>query len=350
MTHRLHTEFLIDYDPVITKKIIKDLKKLNSSFFLIDVGCSGGISNQWKVIEKVLSGYGIDPLVNGIKELEKNNKNKDFKYIDGYVTDNDKSFHNNNNQYNAFEKYSALKAIELTNYSINQNYNNNENIKFSNKKFSIDELVKKNKIKNIDFIKTDTDGYDYDVLNGLSKTIKSHEILGFMVECPIESWYSKKNNLHNIITFMNNYGYRIYDMTLNRYSNRIFPAHFSYDLYGQTEYGQIAWSDVLFIRDLASWDIKKSPVDKLLKQIIIFEIYSLYDHVFLILEELNRRKYITSNIKEKYFNELCKKVYGLKYSDHIKNFENNPKSFYPSNLSKKKSIANKFNLLNFRKK
>jgi len=316
---------------------------------LIDVGCSGGISNQWKVIEKVLSGYGIDSLVNGIKELEKNNKNKNFKYIDGYVTDNEHSFHNNDKPYNAFEKYSHLRAIELTNYSINQNYNNNENIKFSKNKFSIDELVKKNKIGDIDFIKTDTDGYDYEVLNGLSKTIKSHEILGFMVECPIESWYSKKNNLQNIITFMNKYGYRIYDMTLNRYSQKIFPTHFSYDLYGQTEYGQIAWTDVLFIKDLASWDIKKQSVDKLLKLIIIYEIYSLFDLVFLILEELHRRKYITLTIKEKYFDELCKKVYGLNYSNHIQNFESDPKSFFPSNLTKKKSTKEKSTFFSFKK-
>ena len=171
-----------------------------------------------------------------------------------------------------------------------------------------------------------------------------------MVECPIESWYSKENNLQNIITIMNKYGYRIYDMTLNRYSQKIFPTHFSYDLYGQTEYGQIAWADVLFIKDLACWDIKKSSTEKLLKLIIIYEIYSLFDCVFLILEELHRRKYITLTVKDKYFDELCKKVYGLNYSTHIQNFESDPKSFFPSNLTKKKFTNNKLNLLNFRKK
>lgn len=75
---------------------------------------------------------------------------------------------------------------------------------------TLDELVKKRKLKNIDFIKIDTQGSELDILKGGEKTIKSVELI--LLETQNLEYNSGAPFMEDVIIDMKSYGFRLYDI------------------------------------------------------------------------------------------------------------------------------------------
>ena len=54
------------------------------SMSVIDVGCSGGIDNLWRVFEPNLSVYAFDPNLEECDRLQSAEKNPDVRYVPGF--------------------------------------------------------------------------------------------------------------------------------------------------------------------------------------------------------------------------------------------------------------------------
>ena len=54
-------------------------------FTVVDVGCSGGISQSWRSFEPSLKAVGVDPVIAECSRLEALEKNPKVKYLPAYV-------------------------------------------------------------------------------------------------------------------------------------------------------------------------------------------------------------------------------------------------------------------------
>lgn len=156
-----------NYDEIILK-IVKSLGKKKSS--IIDVGANCGdtiIPMFFK--NKNKKYYGIEPDDLFHKYLKKNiihNKlYKKIKIFKNFITSKKK---------NGF-----LSGSNGTKKFVHSKINKIEN------QITLDKFIDINFVKNLELIKIDTDGYDFDVLKSASKIIKKFKPIIFF-ECQIE--------------------------------------------------------------------------------------------------------------------------------------------------------------------
>lgn len=77
------------------------------------------------------------------------------------------------------------------------------------KTISLDNFIKLNEIKKINFIKIDTEGNELKILNGLSLSLKQKIVDFIQIEygdCSIENGF----NLNDILNFLNDYDYSLF--------------------------------------------------------------------------------------------------------------------------------------------
>lgn len=183
--------FIVNFfDYFHKKKIIKKINQINPSKkidFFFDVGAHKGESiilfNKYLLLKNV---YSFEPskknfqiLSNKIKNIKKNNKEIFFKLENSAVGNENKNVTYN---YLSESSSSTLKSLnEKSKY-----FRRKE--KFFGKIKTEVQIVKQihffdyiniNNIKKIDFLKIDTEGYEYEVIKGLDKFIYNVKMILF---------------------------------------------------------------------------------------------------------------------------------------------------------------------------
>lgn len=136
----------------------------------------------------------------------------------------------------------------------------------------------------LDFLKIDVDGWDFDILRSLSEVIDSHGVLGVTLEVNyIGSDHPDANTFHNIDRFMRSHGFDLFDLSVRRYATDDLPSPFLFDYpyAAQTARGRPIQGDALYIRDFGHPSNGPDPAawsdDKLLKQAAICALFGLLD-------------------------------------------------------------------------
>jgi FkbM family methyltransferase len=143
-------------------------------------------------------------------------------------------------------KYGNLKNIKLFNIALGETkknkifyeYKNNELSSFNkiNKKFdekkkklfvemdTIDSIFKKNKLKKIDLLKIDTQGYEESILRGAKNLIAIQKIDLIELEIILGDYYDKSSSFKKIEDTLLSGGYRLLalDRRLNIFENKKF--------------------------------------------------------------------------------------------------------------------------------
>lgn len=313
-------------------------------FFLIDVGASGGIEDFWFVFGDRLKAIGFDPLVAEVKRLNKENTNKNVRYIDAFITNmKNKGLLKNKRSIiasNLFSRSSAVIATKLKKYNyVQEQFNAGKRVIYSKNKITIDEYVREHPNEFIDFIKIDTDGYDFDVLKGADKTL-DNQVLGLSVEAQFHgSSDSDANTFSNIDQFLRKKGFYLFDLDVFKYSRGVLPSPFYYDLFGQTKTGQVYWGEAVYFRDLAdpqyeeTFDFKIEK-EKILKLAFLYELFGLPDCAAeLIIKRFKQyglEPYIGTSL-----DILTPSLRGkeVTYQEYMEAFNKDPESFFPSQVS-----------------
>jgi FkbM family methyltransferase len=129
---------------------------------------------------------------------------------------------------------------------------------------TLDALVNNRTISEVDFIKLDTQGTEYEILSGGKEAIKSALLIETEVEfLPI---YKNQKLFHDVSRLLHEHGFYLV------YLNRVFAARHQY---GGPSRGQMVFGDALFAlrEDVA----KKLPIAKKLKYIVLLMQYGLMD-------------------------------------------------------------------------
>ena len=267
----------------------------NHPFTLIDVGCSGGINDCWRNFGDNLYAYGIDPVLSEIQRLKEDETNPNVKYISGYIglSPDHPVIVNRKDKgpwgYNPSDRLSSFWALELLSKTKDDDTKKMEHNRWSETtlansslRFGLNEFVSEYNLDTVDFIKIDVDGDDYYVLLSCEDIIKSHQILGMLVEvCYYGTDCETDNTFHNTDRLMRKYGFELCDISVRRYSKKTLPSLFEFNMPAQTDFGMPYQGDALYIRDIVrekdEGTYKELPIDKLCKLIMIYNIYGLPD-------------------------------------------------------------------------
>lgn len=190
---------------------------------------------------------------------------------------------------------------------------------------TLDELALKYEIADVDFLKIDTDGSEYQVLMSAKDTIFQSPVLGILIEVNFIGSTDSQNSFHTIDKLLRSWGFELYDLTTRNYSSKVLPSSFVDHCIAQSIYGKIMQGDALYLRDPASKYQNNAPicptlsVDKLLKLACLYEIFSLPDCAAEILIEY-RNQFETFINVDYYLDLLTQEVTNRKisYSEYIK--------------------------------
>ncbi len=250
---------------LIPKLLAQENPKLDL-FSLIDVGCSGGIDPLFtNAFGDRLKAVAFDPIVSEIERLKAQNKNPNYTFEAAYVSapnykelfpDEEKS---NVPETGFFQRTSSALALDndFSNYAASY-YNLKGEIKYTETRISLDNYCEQHAINDVDFLKIDTDGSDYEVLLGAEKLL-SKTVMGAAVEVNFHGLQHPHANIfYNIDRFMGERGFTLWDIDMARYSRGSLPMPFLHQLPAETTGGAIVWGDAYYFRDICKPDYEKT--------------------------------------------------------------------------------------------
>ena len=194
----------------IDRRISKIINKIDDPCIFFDVGSGKGYFTE-KLLK--LRGNSVYHLFEPVKNLCDLSKEK-FK-------NNNNVFINNYSLSNYNDKKDIYKSFGNKNFGVNtylEDIKLSEVIKEKTISITLDQYCKYNKIKNIDFIKIDTDGYEANVLDGFLRTLSNIDNKPFiLIKLKWGSNHPKWDYCKNIFNEVIELGY--YNKTFDRVKN-----------------------------------------------------------------------------------------------------------------------------------
>ena len=278
--------------PVLCRRLADSGAFTGQPFHLFDVGVSGGIDGHWRRFASDLRVWGFDPLVAEVERLNGQAKPGEFyeaafvgspEYREKYTHDDWWTVESRTNQ--SFGRTSAAWAQQFLQMDWTKEvYNHDAEVVFADRVVSLDSYCREQAIDHVDFLKIDTDGSDFEVLDGSRGLLRSGGLLGLQVEAQFHgAVHSEANLFANIDCLLRQNGFSLFDLDLWRYSRASLPRPFFYDIAGQTTQGQIAWGEALYLRDLGDpiyeqkWPDFEVSIAAILKTIALFDMFNLQD-------------------------------------------------------------------------
>lgn len=349
-----------NYNALLLKSIVDNKFFLNDPFALIDVGCSGGIHSVWKEFKEQIMIHAFDPLIDEIEYLKKHEQNPNYFYYDSFVgLLDDHSFKKNKRafeQHELSEYFNSSTPWKRSSAPLIAALQSKPNLvtftadRSVTKNFiSLDEFITKNSLKDVDFIKIDTDGADLEVLMSCEKSLSGEKnILGFMVEV---NWSGSAtpfcNTYHNIDRLLKQYGYNPFAISITQYTKSALPGPFALSIPAQTRTGQPVQGDVIFMFDAGAADFEKATKRSLtdiqiLKIACLFDLFNLPDCAAELLLKYKERLDKTVNVNA--LLDLLAKEFdpnSESYEKYIQNIHNDPSILFPDSSNNSSKQCNK---------
>lgn len=335
----------VDYAPPMLQEIVRSGVLTDDPFVLVDVGCGLGIDSVWRLFEPYLRAEALDPQLEEIERLRREETNREIRYHAALVglSDDDPFVVSNRAEegreraYNPWNRLSTAAAISAA-ASVGPGdleENNDWPLReLATRKVRLGEFLRAEGIRTVDFVKTDTDGADFEVLRSFEDAIEPLRVLGFMVETPyVGSDSETVHTFHNVDRFMKRHGLSLFTLNVNRYSRSALPAPFTHPMLAQTTWGQAIWGDVVYLRDGGRPDLERFGAlssTKLLKLACLCELFRSPDVAAEILVE--RRDALQPLVDvDRLLDLLTPPLRGKRvgYLEYIAEFEADPTSFYP---------------------
>jgi FkbM family methyltransferase len=305
-------------------------------FHLVDVGASGGIDSYWEVFGDSLRATGFDAL---LKEVARLNATRGARQRYYACLVGDKSYQAPAGVPNTqpFQRTTAARAAEIQKCNYAATYFDQTGSGLSTSELiELDEFFLHEHPADIDFIKIDTDGSDYQVLRGARRLLSETSVLGVGIESQFHGpVHGESNTFRNIDRLLTGNGFSLFDLEVYRYSRSSLPRPFVYRIPAQTHGGQVLWGEALYLRDAGKrgyeneWHIRLAP-EKILKLLCLFEIFGLEDCAAELLLQYRQTLDAMLPVNE-CLDLLAAAVSGSKtsYAQHTGRFERDPASFYP---------------------
>lgn len=285
----------------------------NNYLKILDIGCFGeSIPIQYSS-QKNINFYGVDISTNNINFLAKkysnnlnyffyNNKVMAPKNLDAFHQIYKHSFKNKYKNI-AFERTTSQKYSKFKK-KINQIDQKQTNSSTKLCEATIDEILLKNNIKNINFLKIDIDSNDTDVLYGCENLLKNDNLFGIKVEVNYTNPVSPKN-IYEPYLYLSDHNFVLHKIITSSYASDKIPEKFFYNFSAQNFNGTDVYGDLIFFKTLDNNFIQTLNEDQLINYCRILEIHNLNGIAAEILL-INKNKFNSKDLT-RYLNKLCEK-------------------------------------------
>lgn len=314
-------------------------------FVLVDVGCGLGIDAIWRRFGSHLHAHAFDAQIQEIERLRREEENPNVHYyatLVGLSDDHPVAMRRadivvEETYFEPFGRTSAMAAQAYARASGDATFyetNDWHQLELSTDKIGLADLLRAQNVADVDFVKTDTDGGDLEVLLSFESMIESSGVLGFMVETPFTgSADDAAHTFHNVDRLLKRHGFLLFAISVNRYSRAALPAPFQHSILAQTVTGQPMWGDLIYLREGVHPDYVRfgelSPT-KLLKLACLYELFLVPDCAAEIL--LAQRDRLSTLVDVDQMLDLLTPPFQGKtvtYREYLAAFAEDPTQFYP---------------------
>ena len=239
---------------------------VDEGFTLIDVGCSGGIDPLWRAFGTRLTAFGFDPNIDECKRLNTIETLPSIKYIPAFVglPSDDPIVHRRGvrpyTQRSTVIRLSSARTVEIRQMRnafrsaeelIAENQWSKVSLADPRAPIFLPQFFHANSLDDIDMIKIDVDGPDFDILQSLSSSLARCNVLALGLEVNfVGSADDTDHTFCNTDRFMRAHGFDLFYLTVRPYSLAALPSRYQLPVPGQTEYGRPVQGDAIYARDL----------------------------------------------------------------------------------------------------
>jgi hypothetical protein len=335
----------------MTRSLVEKKIFASQPFTLLDVGCSGGISPFWRVFDPSLVALGIDPVLTECERLNAKETNSKVRYRPAFVGLPDQhpfvQKRGSNEPWggNPWNRLSAPFASDIIKSKIKKedklavlNDWQGSELADTKSKIGVDDLVREEKLSDLDFIKVDVDGYDLDVILSAEHCTQDAPVLGYTLEVNFYgSTAETDHTFHNTDKLMRQWGFDLFNLSMRRYSAAALPAPFEWDGPAQTLFGRPYQGDAVYLRDPIAAGTRGGPrcpaltSQKLLKLACLFECFGLPDHAAELIQA-NAQTLVGVCDPRELLNILAHEVDPSvnNYSAYMEKFTADPTAYYRS--------------------
>jgi hypothetical protein len=327
----------------------------DAQFTLIDIGCSGGIDEIWRVFGSRLRAFGFDPNLQEVERLNAAAKSQPgLEYIAAFVgpPQDDPAMARMRARdfwaHNPWGRLSVARTLEIRAAEIaksgsveKQRLNQWMKVPLADadQPLVLADFLRDRAVHDVDFVKIDVDGADLVILRSLEQVLKDTQVLGLGIEVNFfGSDDADLNTFHNVDRFMKGAGFELFDLSMRRYSARALPAPYTYVNPAQGAWGRILQGDALYVRDVAAPEhagfARTLAPHKLAKLSAIFAVFGLPDCAAEVLVQFRSELASILDIDRALdaLVEHCvsKGITAPSYDTYIKEFERDGARFYPA--------------------
>lgn len=330
----------------------------HENFTLIDIGCAGGIASVWRAFSPRLEVLAIDASVSECQRLAAQETLPNIEYIAAFAgIGEDHPFAVRRGgrpdaSRNPWQRLSTSSTVTRREAQLKV-ASDEEKIHQSSwwltktadptQPVVVPDLLRSRNMMNVDFLKVDTDGNDFAILNSFDASLGPFGVLGALLEVNFcGSASDTDRTFHNVDRFMKAHGFEIFDLSVRRYSAAALPARYELDFPAQTVRGRILQGDALYVRDWAApeWAdaARSASPEKILKLAAIFAVHGLPDCAAEIVIAHKDRLNDLLDVGEALNVLAAQSQEGtpvpLSYAKYLKAFEADAPSFYPPRMRK----------------
>lgn len=324
-------------------------------FTFVDVGCAGGPDPAWRVFGDRLQVVGFDASLEECERLSEIETHPDVKYVGAFVgLPDDHPFARAHaaegkpgGRRSPFPRFSAAATTRrrqerLEAASLSEKLEHNA--------WSMTRLADRDKIvfvpdvldqlgwKDVDFLKIDIDGPDFQVLHSFDGRFDALGVLAARLEVNLTGGTLPTEHVfHNTDRFMRDRGFELFALDVRTYSMSALPSPFAITAPAQTRTGRPFQAEAYYARDPVGPDwsdiAQRLTVDKLVKLAAIFSLWNQPDSAAELLLHF-RGKLEKALDVDAALDLLARQAQPdveqpLSYADYIKEYEADSPAFYP---------------------
>lgn len=243
----------------------------NSPITLVDVGASGGVHKRWNPYKAVLKSILFEPDTEEYKKLIANNLENTL-VINSALAEKSKMVDFN------ICKWQQVSSIYAPNHSVLDRYEDSNRFEIDRtitiEADSIDNLLQKENVEEIDFIKIDTQGSELDILKGATKYFES--LIGIEVEVEFIELYQKQPLFSEVNKFIESKGFSLIDLRKCYWKRKGKNS--------DNRKGQLIYADALYLKEPENIvNLNNIDQEKIIKSIYIYLAYGYHDLALSLL-------------------------------------------------------------------
>ncbi len=278
----------INLSPKFVKYLASRKTFEKNPLVVIDVGARGGFELQWAVFGNQARIIGFEPDKKECELLNASQSDSINRLFYPFVI-----FKNNGKHAFYVAEFPDSSGLYPLNSEFVKRFPDEKNLAIKEclevETIELDSFTRLNNVENVDFIKLDTEGSEYDILEGALKNIKK-SVIGIKCEAFFDYWHKGQKVFSDIDFLLRSLGFSLFNLSVNRHARKSFPELQSAVMPMPSKYGQAAWCDALYLRDAVGEISHKKSMDapwdeiKVLKLISLFEIFRLPDCAIELLQ------------------------------------------------------------------